>query len=59
MGAALDAARRRKARTYPELAGGRGRAKLVVLAGEIGGRFFGENANVHPSARQGQDPCHP
>ena len=38
-GAALDAARRRKARTYPELTGGRGRAKLVVLAGEIGGRF--------------------
>ena len=35
-GAALDAARRRKERTYPELTGGRGRAKLVVLAGEIG-----------------------
>ena len=38
-GPALDAARRRIARTYPELTGGRGRAKLVVLAGEIGGRF--------------------
>ena len=38
-GAALDAARRRKERTCPELTGGRGRAKLVVLAGEFGGRF--------------------
>ena len=36
-GAALVAARRRKDRTYPELSGERGRAKLVVLAGEIGG----------------------
>ena len=41
-GAALEAARRRKERTYPELAGGRGRAKLVVFAGEIGGRFSEE-----------------
>ena len=38
-GVDLDAARRRQARTYPELTGGRGRAKLAVLAGEIGGRF--------------------
>ena len=49
-GAALDAVRRRKARTYPELAGGRGRVKLVVLASEIGGRFRW-NADVHPSTR--------
>ena len=40
MAAALGAARRRKARTYPELTGGRGRAKLVVLAGEIGDVFL-------------------
>ena len=41
-GAALAAARRRKERTYPELVGDRQRAKLVVLAGEIGGRFSEE-----------------
>ena len=41
-GVALVAARRRKTRTHPELSGERGRAKLVVLAGEIGGRFSEE-----------------
>ena len=41
-GAALEAARRRKVRRYPELSGERGRAKLVVLAGEMGGRFSEE-----------------
>ena len=35
-GAALVVARRRKERTYPELVGRRGRARLVVLAGEVG-----------------------
>ena len=39
-GAALDPARTRKERRYPELA----RARLVVLAGEIGGRFSSETA---------------
>ena len=53
-GAVLDAARRRKARTYPELTGGRGRAKLVNW-----GTFFGGDADVHPSTRQDQDPRHP
>ena len=38
-GAASVAARRRKERTYPELVGPRGRARLVVLAGEVGGRW--------------------
>ena len=38
----LLAARRRKERTYPELVGRRGRATLVVLAGEIGGRWSEE-----------------
>ena len=38
----LVAARRRKERTYPELVGRRGRATLVVLAGEVGGRWSGE-----------------
>ena len=41
-GAALAAARRRKERTYPELTGQFGRARLVVLAGEVGGRWSDE-----------------
>ena len=40
-GAALTAARR-KERTYPELTGQFGRARLVVLAGEVGGRWSEE-----------------
>ena len=43
-GAALTEARRRKARTYPELTGQGGRARLVVLAGETGGRWSNETA---------------
>ena len=35
-GVALTAARRRKEATYPELWGVRGRARLVVLAVEVG-----------------------
>ena len=41
-GAALRAARRRKERVYPELSGAHGRARLVVLAGEVGGRWSSE-----------------
>ena len=41
-GAALIFARRRKERTYPELAGGRGRVRLVVIAAETGSRFSEE-----------------
>ena len=41
-GAALAMARRRKERTYPELTGRFGRAKLVVLACEVGGRWSDE-----------------
>ena len=37
-GAVLQEARRRKERTYPELNGAGGRARLVVLAAEVGGR---------------------
>ena len=44
-GAALEEARRKKERTYPELAGDRGRARLVVLAAEVGGRWSSETAN--------------
>ena len=43
-GAALVVARRRKERAYPELVGPRSRAKLVVLAGEVGGRWSEETA---------------
>ena len=43
-GARLEVARRRKEARYPELAGDRGRARLVVLAGEVGGRFSDETA---------------
>ena len=39
---ALQAARRRKERRYPELARRFGRAKLVVLAVEVGGRWSKE-----------------
>ena len=41
-GVALAAARRNKAITYPELSGGDGRARLVVLAAEVGGRWSEE-----------------
>ena len=41
-GAALLRARRRKERAYPELSGEHGRARLVVLASEVGGRWFSE-----------------
>ena len=44
-GAALVVARRRKERTYPELAGEGRRARLVVLAGEVGGRWSAETAS--------------
>ena len=43
-GVALASARRLKERTYPELVGRGGRARLVVLAGEVGGRWSGETS---------------
>ena len=43
-GAVLQEARRRKERTYPELHGAGGRARLVVLAAEVGGRWSEETA---------------
>ena len=43
-GAALEVARRRKEHTYPELVGEGGRARLVVLAAEVGGRWSKETA---------------
>ena len=44
-GVALRAARRRKERTYPELVRPSQRAKLVVLAGEVAGRWSEETAS--------------
>ena len=44
-GVSLATARRRKERTYPELVGPRSRARLVVLAGEVGGRWSGETSS--------------
>ena len=41
-GVALEAACRRRARTYPELVGPHCRARLVVLAVEVGGRWSDE-----------------
>ena len=41
-GVALHAARRIKEATYPELSGEGGRARLVVLAAEVGGRWSQE-----------------
>ena len=41
-GVALEAARRRKERTYPELTARGGRARLVVLGVEVGGRWSTE-----------------
>ena len=43
-GAALDDARARKEVTYPELVDEGSRAKLVVLAAEVGGRWSAEAA---------------
>ena len=42
---AIDVARRLKERTYPELVGQHGRARLVVLAIEVGGRWSTEAYN--------------
>ena len=41
-GAAMTQARRRKERTHPELAQVHGRARLVVVVCEVGGRWSGE-----------------
>ena len=43
-GVALLAARKRKEQTYPEFLGARCRARLVVLAVEVGGRFSRETS---------------
>ena len=55
----MKRARTRKERRYPELVGDHGRARLVVLAGEIGGRFSSETAqflNALASAKVRDSP---
>ena len=42
-GVALEAARRRKERQYPELVGPRARSRLVVFGVEVGGRWSRES----------------
>ena len=44
-GVGLREARRRKERVYPELTGVGGRARLVVITGEVGGRWSSETAH--------------
>ena len=54
-GVALQAAERKKVTTYPELVGPRSRAKVVVLAVEVGGRWSKQTRvcePVGPRARQ-------
>ena len=53
---ALAAARRVKERTYPELVDPGRRARLVVFALEVGGRWSEEAKDLHPSAGQGTCP---
>ena len=51
-GAALMRARRRKETTHPELSGANGRARLMVLACEVGGRWSSEcQTFLSPSSR--------
>ena len=52
-GACLEVARRRKEARYPELVGNQGRARLVVLAGEVGGRFSSGTAQFLRDQREG------
>ena len=49
-GVALREARRRKERVYPELTRVGGRARLVVIAGEVGGRRSSETAHYLSSS---------
>ena len=58
-GAVLVAARRRKERTYSELANPRGRAWLVVLAGEVGGRWSEETRQFLTLLAKARARCEP
>ena len=58
-GAALLQARRRKERTYPELAGDMGRARLVVLGCEVGGRWSTEASSFLSALAEAKARCEP
>ena len=58
-GAVLQAARLRKERTCPELVGPRRRARLVVLAGEVGGALVRGNQTVPVLAGQSEGQSEP
>ena len=57
-GAALTITRRRKERTYPELTGGSGRAKLVVIAVGRQEVFLGGDADLPQTPRGSQESVH-
>ena len=57
-GVALDAARRKKERAYPELSGDEGRARLVVLAAEVGGRWSNETAHFFNALAEARSQSH-
>ena len=57
-GVALTQARRRKEKTFPGVDGPGARARLVVLALEVGGRWSAEAKSFCGSAaRDGRKPC--
>ena len=58
-GVALTEARRRKERTYPELVGQRNRARLVVLAAEVGGRWSEETKAFVGALARGRSRSEP
>ena len=58
-GVVASAARKRKEKTYPEIVGPRSRARLVVLAVEVGGRWSSETRSFIAQlakARSRQEP---
>ena len=55
-GAALGVAQRRKEATYPELSGEGGRARLVVVAEEVGGRWSAETAQFLTALAKARSP---
>ena len=60
-GAVLENARKRKEDTYPELTGEYGRARLVVFAVEVGGRWSSESfqlIRLLAKGRAEQEPEH-
>ena len=58
-GAALVQARRRKERTYPELAGAMERARLVVLGCEVEGRWSAEASSFLSALADAKARCEP